>query len=433
MNSSNKNITYLKNCILCGNENLEKVVQINEQYISSTFVKSNENNDLTKIRTPLTLVLCSQNKKKNNCGHLQLLEITKPDLLYKNYFYRSATNDTMKTDLKNVVDQTISIAKPDEGDVIVDIGSNDCTLLNFFGDKFKLIGFEPAKNIKYIDEGNNIKVFPNYFNSTEYNKHLKKKAAVITSCAMFYDLANPKLFVKDIENILDEEGIWCVQISYLPSMLQYNNFYDICHEHISYYSIDSFEYLLKQLNLKCFYAETNAVNGGSIRFFVCKNTCNKYNKLEYLKNLEQLKKKEKDYNLKDKSTFINFQKKITKIKNTTNTFVDKLIKSKETVLALGASTKGNILLQHFGLDKSKIPFISERNPEKVGLKCLGSDIELISEERARSMKPRAFIVLPWNFKEEIIKREKKYIDSGGQLMFPMPYPHVVTKEAEIKL
>ena len=433
MNSSNKNITYLKNCILCGNENLEKVVHINEQYISSTFVKSNENNDLTKIRTPLTLVLCSRNKKKNNCGHLQLLEITKPDLLYKNYFYRSATNDTMKTDLKNVVDQAISIAKPEKGDVIVDIGSNDCTLLNFFGDKFKLIGFEPAKNIKYIDEGNNIKVFPNYFNSTEYNKHLKKKAAVITSCAMFYDLANPKLFVKDIENILDEEGIWCVQISYLPSMLQYNNFYDICHEHISYYSIDSFEYLLKQLNLKCFYAETNAVNGGSIRFFVCKNTCNKYNKLEYLKNLEQLKKKEKDYNLKDKSTFINFQKKITKIKNTTNTFVDKLIKSKETVLALGASTKGNILLQHFGLDKSKIPFISERNPEKVGLKCLGSDIELISEERARSMKPRAFIVLPWNFKEEIIKREKKYIDSGGQLMFPMPYPHVVTKEAEIKL
>ena len=433
MNSSNKNITYLKNCILCGNENLEKVVHINEQYISSTFVKSNENNDLTKIRTPLTLVLCSRNKKKNNCGHLQLLEITKPDLLYKNYFYRSATNDTMKTDLKNVVDQAISIAKPEKGDVIVDIGSNDCTLLNFFGNKFKLIGFEPAENIKYIDEGNNIKVFPNYFNSTEYNKHLKKKAAVITSCAMFYDLANPKLFVKDIENILDEEGIWCVQISYLPSMLQYNNFYDICHEHISYYSIDSFEYLLKQLNLKCFYAETNAVNGGSIRFFVCKNTCNKYNKLEYLKNLEQLKKKEKDYNLKDKSTFINFQKKITKIKNTTNTFVDKLIKSKETVLALGASTKGNILLQHFGLDKSKIPFISERNPEKVGLKCLGSDIELISEERARSMKPRAFIVLPWNFKEEIIKREKKYIDSGGQLMFPMPYPHVVTKEAEIKL
>tara|TARA_Y100000590_G_scaffold296962_1_gene334613 strand:+ start:2820 stop:4121 length:1302 start_codon:yes stop_codon:yes gene_type:complete len=433
MNLKSKNISYLKNCILCGNENLEKVIQINEQYISSTFVKSNKNNELTKIKTPLTLVLCSKSEKQDNCGHLQLLEITKPDLLYKNYFYRSATNDTMKVDLKKVVDQALNIANPSSGDVIVDIGSNDCTLLNFYSKQYQLVGFEPAKNIKYIDEGKNIKIFSNYFNSSDYNKYLKNKAKVITSCAMFYDLADPSVFVKDIENILDEDGIWCVQISYLPSMLKYNNFYDICHEHISYYSISSFEYLLKKLNLKCFYAETNAVNGGSIRLFVCKSSCNKYNKPEYLNNLNELRKKEKDYNLRDRSTFINFQKKITEIKNATNAFVDKILQSNEKVFALGASTKGNILLQHFGLDKSKIPFISERNPEKVGLKCLGSDIELISEDRARSMNPSAFIVLPWNFKDEIVKREKEYINNGGQLMFPMPYPHVVTKKAEIKL
>ena len=109
MNLTDKNITYLKKCILCGNENLEKVIQINEQYISSTFVKSNENNDLTKIKTPLTLVLCSENEKKNNCGHLQLLEITEPDLLYRKYFYRSATNDTMRNDLKKVVDKVLNI------------------------------------------------------------------------------------------------------------------------------------------------------------------------------------------------------------------------------------------------------------------------------------------------------------------------------------
>ena len=433
MNLAGKNITHLKKCILCGNENLERVIEINEQYISSTFVKSNEDNDLTKIKTPLTLVLCSENSKNNNCGHLQLLEITNPDLLYRKYFYRSATSNTMRSDLKKVVEQVLSIAKPIAGDVIVDIGSNDCTMLNFFDKKFKLIGFEPAKNIKYIDEGNNIKVFSNYFNSTEYNKYLNKRAKIISSCAMFYDLLDPKDFVKDIENILDDNGIWCVQISYLPSMLKNNNFYDICHEHISYYSIESFEYLIKQLNLKCFYAETNAVNGGSIRLFVCKNSCDQYNIPEYLNDLEQLKKEERNYNLKDKFTFINFQKKITEIKNITNAFVDKIIQSKGKVFALGASTKGNVLLQHFQLNKSKIPFISERNPEKVGLKCLGADIELISEEVARSMNPTAFIVLPWNFKNEIVKREKEYINNGGQLMFPMPYPHVVSKEGEKKL
>jgi hypothetical protein len=433
MSSDNQNITYLKRCKLCGNDNLERVIQIDEQYISATFVKSNENNDLTKIKTPLTLVLCSKNKAQEHCGHLQLLEITKPDLLYRNYFYRSATNDTMRVDLKNVVDQSLKIAAPQQGDVIVDIGSNDCTTLNFYDDKYKLIGFEPAKNIKFIDKGKKIKVISNYFNSDEFKKHSEKKAKIITSCAMFYDLADPIKFVKDIENILDNDGIWCCQISYLPSMLKFNNFYDICHEHLSYYSIKSFEYLIKKLKLKIFYAETNAVNGGSIRLFVCKESCKMYDKPEFSNKLSQLMKEEKKYNLDNKNTFLEFQKTITKLKEATNIFVNKIINSNQKVLALGASTKGNILLQHFGLDKSKIPFISERNPEKVGLKCLGSDIELISEEKARSINPAAFIVLPWYFKDEIIKKEEEYINNGGKLMFPMPYPHVVSNKGEEKL
>ena len=119
--------------------------------------------------------------------------------------------------------------------------------------------------------------------------------------------------------------------------------------------------------------------------------------------------------------------------NKTNAYIDNILKKKKIVLAFGASTKGNILLQHFGIGKDKIPFISERNPTKVGLRCVGTDIELISEEKARSLKPKAMVVLPWYFKDEIVEREKQYINDGGELMFPMPYPHVVTKKAEIKL
>ena len=149
--------------------------------------------------------------------------------------------------------------------------------------------------------------------------------------------------------------------------------------------------------------------------------------------LNKLKEEEKKYNLKDEKTFIEFQKVIDNIKNKTVSFVNTIVDSDQKIFALGASTKGNILLQHFGLNKSKIPFISERNPEKVGLKCLGSDIELISEEEARSKNPKAFLVLPWNFKNEIINREKKYLENGGTLMFPMPYPHIVDKNGEKKL
>ena len=431
---TNKDITYLKKCKICGNKNLKKVLFINEQYISATFVKTNKNNKLTKIKTPLTLVLCEKSKKRDGCGLLQLYEITKPDLLYRKYFYRSATNDTMRKDLKDVVTSVNKIAQPKKNDLIIDIGSNDCTLLNFYKKNYNLVGFEPARNINYIKKGRKITIFKNYFNYKDFQKKFStKRAKIITSCAMFYDIAEPIKFIKDIDKILHEDGVWCVQISYLASMMRYNNFYDICHEHLSYYSIETFEKLLKNFNLKCFYAETNDVNGGSIRLYVSRRNAKIYQKRKFLNKINLLKKIEKKMNLSSPNTFQKFQKVIDNIKNKTNKFVNKINNSNEKIFALGASTKGNILLQHFGLDKSKIPFISERNPEKVGLRCLGSDIELISEKLARNKKPKAFLVLPWNFKKEIVKREKNFIKNGGILMFPMPYPHIVNFKGEKKL
>ena len=433
MLTKNENISYLKSCKICGNHKLKKVIKLNEQYISATFVKSNKENNLKKIKSTLNLLLCIQDGNLSNCGHLQLQEIINPNLLYENYFYRSATSDTMRKNLKNVVESVLKIVKPDTQDIVVDTGSNDCTLLNFYKKDLQLVGFEPAKNIKFIDEGKNIKIFKNYFNAQNFNKNFDKKAKIITSCAMFYDLENPKKFVSEVTDILAEDGVWCVQISYLLLMIKNLNFYDICHEHLSYYSIYTFDKLVKQFNLKIFYAETNAVNGGSIRFYLCKNSCNKYDNNKFHTELTKLLKEEEKYKLNDEVTFLNFQKKIDELKYKTNRYINSILKEKKIVLALGASTKGNILLQHFELGKDKIPFISERNSTKVGLRCLGTDIELISEEKARSLKPKAMVVLPWYFKDEIVKREKKYIDNGGQLMFPMPYPHVVTKKAEIKL
>ena len=224
-------------------------------------------------------------------------EITEPDLLYKQYFYRTATNDTMKKDLRELVNQLLDIVKPHDGNIVVDIGSNDCTMLNFYDRKYNLVGFEPAKNIKFIDNGKNIKIINNYFNLKNFNENFQaKKATIVTSCAMFYDLENPLEFASDIKEILADDGVWCCQISYLDSMIRNNNFEDICHEHLSYYSLETFEFLLEKLGLKLFYAETNSVNGGSIRLYVCKKS-NKYEREEYKKHLEFLRSKEKISNL----------------------------------------------------------------------------------------------------------------------------------------
>ena len=427
-------IKLLEYCKNCGSKDLAEVLSLNEQYLSPTFVKSNKNNPLVEIKSRLTLVLCDKKKNKKNCGLLQLKEIIEPDLLYKEYFYRTATNDTMRKDLKDLVDQVLSIAKPKKNDFIVDIGSNDCTMLNFYEKKYNLVGFEPAKNIEFLDDGNKITVVNNYFNSKNFiEKFPNKKAKIITSCAMFYDLEDPIKFVEDINKILDDNGVWCCQISYLGSMMKYNNFYDICHEHLSYYSLESFEFLLKKQKLKLFYAETNNVNGGSVRLYVCKEKTKIYEREDFLKKLADLRKAEEELKLSDLKTYYDFDKIITEIKDKTVKFVDEILKEDKKVLGLGASTKGNIILQHFELTKEKIPYISERNSIKVGLKCLGSDIELISENKAREINPEAFIVLPWNFKKEIVEREKDYLNRGGKLMFVMPYPHVVSKNGETKL
>ena len=429
-----KIIKFLERCKICNNDDLIEVLSLNEQYLSPTFVKTNQNNELSKIKSPLTLVLCNKKKNKKNCGLLQLKEITEADFLYNEYFYRTATNDTMKKDLKELVYQVLEIAKPEENEIIVDIGANDCTMLNFYDEKFQLVGFEPAKNINFRNKEKNIKIINNYFNSKSFKEIFKKnKAKIITSCAMFYDLENPKEFVGNIEEILDDKGVWCCQISYLDSMIRNNNFYDICHEHLSYYSLETFEYLIDKFNLKVFYAETNDVNGGSIRLYVCKKNTEIYDQDVFLKRLKDLRNRENALELTTPDTFFEFEKVVSNLKTKTVNFVSKILSEKKVVLALGASTKGNIILQHFGLTKDKIPFISERNPEKVGLKCLGSDIELISEKKAREINPEAFIVLPWNFKKEIVEREKDYIDKGGKLMFVMPYPHVVTKKGEVNL
>jgi NDP-4-keto-2,6-dideoxyhexose 3-C-methyltransferase len=420
----------IQHCRICGSSDLTEVVSIEEQHLSPTFVVTNENNPLSDIRVPQTLVLCDRSNNANACGLLQLKETVEPDYLYREYFYRSAVSDTMRKDLKNVVDDVISRVELEKNDVVIDIGANDCTMIGYFSSNLVRIGVEPAQNIVWTDVEPSIRIVNDYFSQDVLGDVLgERKVKVFTSCAMFYDLDDPNSFVADVRSLLHREGVWCIQLSYLPLMLKNINFYDICNEHLEYYSLHTLNYLMKQNGLEIFDAAENDVNGGSVRVMITHLN----RKIEKTDSFKELIDIEKQMNLFDKQTYIDFHEKIlnlkTKIKNT----IGVEIKNGNTVLGLGASTKGNMLLQLFGIGKETIPYISERNPEKVGLKTLGTDIELISEERARELNPSYMLVLPWYFKNEIVDREREYILNGGKLLFPMPYPHVVHKDGETKL
>lgn len=424
--------TTLKKCKLCGSSDLTEVLRLKPQYLSPRFVKSNEKDKLSQIKIPMTLVLCDRAKNPDGCGLLQLKEMVYPDLLYRDYFYRSATSGIMHHDLKNFADDVISRLEFESGDIIIDIGANDMTTLAYFSKDLDRIGVEPARNIEWKDVDPSIKIVNDYFSYDAMIPAMDGKLAkAITATAMFYDLEDPNTFVSEVKKILHPEGIFSIQLSYLALMIKNMNFYDICNEHLSYYSLRTLNTLMCRHGLKIIDASTNGVNGGSLRVFITHE--NNTNMPVHNDRLEKLYKDEDHLNLFAVNTYKKFYKKMVAMGKTIKNLIMETSKENKPTIGLGASTKGNVLLQFFGIDKKLLPYISERNPSKVGLRTLGTDIKLISEKKARSLKPAYMLVLPWYFKNEIVARESKYLNAGGGLIFPMPYPHTVKKDGEHRL
>ncbi len=417
----------INKCRICSSASRTEVINISEQFLSPTFVKD-QKSDISKIKVPLTLVLCD--RKAGGCGLLQLKETTNPDLLYRNYFYRSATSTTMRTDLKDVVDDVMAKAGAEEGDAVIDVGANDCTMISYFPASMRRVAVEPAKNIEWSHVDKSIAIVNDYFTKEAVSAALgAAKAQIITCTAMFYDLDDPNKFVADVESVIADDGVWCIQLSYLLSMLRNMNFYDICHEHLEYYSLHVLDSLMRRHGLFIFDGSLNHVNGGSARVFVAHIGGRRKRTPE----IERLFAEELETDLYDATTYRDFYSRIEDLASRVRGYILNQTRSGNLVLGLGASTKGNVLLQLFGIGKDVLPFISERNPDKVGLRTLGTDIELISEEHARDLKPSCMLVLPWYFKDEIVKRENEYIMGGGQLLFPMPYAHIVSRQGETNI
>ena len=417
--------TNVDKCRICSSDSIE-VLKFDPQYIATTFVTNNDEHPMSQVKIPMTLMLC----KNKDCGLVQLKETVRPDLLYTNYFYRTGINDMMKRDLRDVVNYALNNTKTESNDIIVDIGANDCTMIGMFPKYLNRIAIEPAKNIdwKHVDESINI---VNEFLSKEVIlKETKgKKAKIVTATAMFYDFDNPNIAAKDIKGILDDNGVCVIQVSYLLDTIKDMNFYDVVHEHLEYYSLKSINYLMEKNGLTVIDASTNFVNGGSLRVLVT----HKENCKEKSKRYKEILAEEEKWKLNESDTYVEYGKRIQNIIEKSKNLILNETQKGGKIIGLGASTKGNVLLQICGFDKKLLPYISDRNKDKVGLRTLGTDFEIISEEAAREMNPDYMLVIPWCFKEEILEREKAYIQNGGKMLFVMPYPYYVDKNGETRL
>ena len=326
----------------------------------------------------------------------------------------------MTENLKEITIQAISKVELHDNDIVLDIGCNDGTLLkNYQGKNLRAVGIDPAKNMAEFSKECGADIIVDYFNSKSFTNHYSnEKAKIITSISMFYDLEDPNEFVSDIVNILAKDGVWVIELKYLPTMIFQNAFDNIVHEHIEYYHFSVLEYMLKKHGLKAVDVSLNDSNGGSIRVFV--KHANQLVDENSEKHLLDLRSSEKNLHLNTEQPYKEFLQRCEELKNKTMSFIKNEVKKGKTIHAYGASTKGNTILQYYELDDNLIDAIADRNPDKWYRKTIGTNLEIISEEKSRSLKPDYFLILPWHFLEEFREREQEFFKNGGKFIVPLP-------------
>lgn len=396
----------IKNCRSCKSKFLTKIYTLGRQSLTGIF-PSKKNAKISK--GDLSMVIC------NKCKLLQLEHNFDANEMYgSNYGYMSSLNKSMISHLKLKALGLKKRYRLKSNMKILDIGSNDGTFLSFFNNKYKLFGCDPtiSKFSKYYRK--DINQIPSFFSSKLFEN---KKFDLISSISMFYDLPDPLTFAKEINSILNNNGVWHIELSYMPMMIKNRSYDTICHEHLEYYSLKSLKYLLDKANFKIINLSFNQINGGSIELDVTK----KRSKLKECKHLinwvlesERLNK----YNEIEKHKL--FFKECQNHKILLKKLLLTLKKQNKKILGYGASTKGNVLLQYCNIDSKILNYIAEVNKFKFNKFTPGSNIKIISEQEAKRRKPDYLLVLPWHFKDHIIKKEQNFLKNGGKMIFPLP-------------
>lgn len=366
-------------------------------------------------------------------GAVRIKEQPPHNSMWGQYWYRSGINFSMKKELSSIVSEIVSRVKLKDNDVWLDIACNDGTLLKNIPDNIIRVGIDPADN-SYVEESEQVAtIIQDYFSKEAYyNSGILDKAKVISCIAMFYDLDNPKPFIKDLYDVLDDNGLLVLQMSYTPLMITQLAFDNICHEHVYYYDLTSISKLFNSQGFTVVDCSLNDTNGGSFRIYLQKDVA-KINSFATAPlrdvcnvRIQSILEYEKLYPLTSSDIWVDFGNRLSALKSDVVTFIRTAKSEGKTIWGYGASTKGNTLLQYFGLTNQDIDAIAERSPYKFGLKTIGTDIPIKSEDEMREANPDYLLILPWHFIDEFQVREIEFLKSGGSFIVPCPKFEIIS-------
>lgn len=406
----------IEKCRICGNTHLECVLDLNEQMLTGVFPREKNANVTVG---PLRLVKCVGGD--DVCGLLQMEHSYDLGEMYgENYGYRSGLNASMVAHLHDKVKRILGLVELNKGDLVIDIGSNDSTTLQAYPSSGPiLVGVDPTGVKFHSYYPSHIQLIPDFFSSALVEARFPgQKAKVVTSFSMFYDLEDPLGFMQQVYGVLADDGIWVFEQSYMPTMLDTNSYDTVCHEHLEFYALRQIKWMADKVGFKIVGVEFNDINGGSFSVTVAKSNGD-------LTIVPSVQKILDDERLKGLDTLVPYQEfaaRVVKTKLDLLKFIETAHAENKTVAVLGASTKGNVLLQYCGLTTKQVEFVGEVNPEKFGCYTPGTWLPIIAEQELLDKKPDYMIVLPWHFKKFFISNKKF---AGMNLVFPLPEIEVV--------
>ncbi len=409
-------------CRVCQNRNLESVLDLGQQHLTGMFPRTLEP---PVPLAPMELVKCHGEAGGGHCGLVQTRFNYDMGMLYGGeYGYRSGLNRSMVQHLEGIVKDLVKLAHPGRGDLILDIGSNDGTLLSFYAEQeADLVGMDPTADRFSAYYKPHIRREAKMFSAENFQAVFgERKAKIVTSIAMFYDLDHPLDFMRQVASILDDGGVWHFEQSYLPAMLAAGSYDTACHEHLEYYGLRQIKYMTDRAGLKILDVKLNDINGGSFAVTVAKAGAG------YAANtaeVQRLLQSEDEAGLDTLAPYTAFREAASAHRAALRSMLEKLKAEGRLVIGYGASTKGNVTLQYCGITPQLVPYIAEVNSEKFGCFTPGTGIPIISEKEALAMRPDYMLVLPWHFRRGICEREAAYLSGGGKLIFPMPQIEVV--------
>ena len=404
----------ISRCRICGGTSLRPILDLGLQALTGVFPATATE---AVPAAPLELVLCDE---PSGCGLVQLRHSHAPEQMYgAGYGYRSGLNASMVEHLAHRGRTARRHVDLGPGAMVLDIGSNDGTFLNSLAETgARLVGVDPAAAAfeRHYDPA--IERIPDFFDRDAVRRHLGgRRANLITAIAMFYDLEDPTGFLRDLHDLLDDDGICVLEQSYLPLMIERDAYDTVCHEHLTYFALRQLCWMAERAGLVVIDVEINDVNGGSFAATLARRR-SRHAVDDH--RVESLLEWEDRAGHTGHLVYEAFRNRVESHRDRLRSQLAELAAAGRRVYGYGASTKGNVVLQYCGLTARELPAIAEVNPGKFGCVTPGTHIPIVPEHEVHAQRPDVLLVLPWHFRRSIIAREQAHLHRGGTLLFPLP-------------